>query len=88
MHIIGDRVWKKANAGFVGSALRCLIPDTPENREHLKDPEPCFCDIAGCTCWPTLWALDADDKPFPNPVCHVSDCQMEPLRGPDDPARP
>ena len=73
---IGDKVRKKPNAGFIGEPLVCVIPDVREN----QDPPPCFlCDNPDCNEWPTLWALDAEGKPFGPGVCHVSECELEPV---------
>jgi len=73
-HKIGDVVRKKINAGFIGEALTCVIPDLPENHE---EPELCcLCDDPDCVCWPTLYVVNAYGAEI-GMACHVSDCEME-----------
>jgi hypothetical protein len=70
---IGDRVYKKAGAGFIGWPAICVIADNPEN----KEPEPCFiCDDEGCVEWPTCFMYDESGN-YDGTACHVSECQME-----------
>jgi len=73
---IGDKVYKKANAGFIGWPAACIIPDEPEN----KEPEPCpLCDDEDCVSWPTCHMYDESGN-YDGMAYHVSECQMEPIK--------
>jgi len=70
---IGDKVKKRAGAGFVAEQVICIIPDVPEN----QDPDPCLiCDDEKCKEWTTLYVINNDDM-IDGHAYHVSDCQLE-----------
>lgn len=70
----GDIVWKKRNAGFVGTPF--LVQIQPETDSEWSG---CMMDCGDPDCreWCTCWECDATGKPLGGVACHVSECQME-----------
>ena len=77
---VGDWVWLRPGAGFVGESwrLKAEIIDAPENFDD--DLLSCFlCDDPDCREWETLWTEpDGEPGTFGRRYMlpHVSECQM------------
>ena len=70
---VGEIVWKKANAGFIGERLIIKIPD-----DQLDNTGYCMlsCGDPDCVEYANLYVLNADGS-YRGDCCHVSECQME-----------
>ncbi len=77
LHKIGQIVWKKSNAGFVGTSGRYLIPDIEENQPNQLFPDLYWYENEDCLEWNTLFELDENNNETGNMAYHVSDCQLE-----------
>lgn len=79
---VGDWVRLKPQSGFVRDSDR-FIAEIREDGEVLLCLLPCG-DIC-CREWSTLWtAPDPLDGGKRQVLCHVSECRMLDIKGPDD----
>ena len=73
---VGDAVWLRANAGFVGDSNRLQAEIRPED-ETMAAGCVMNCGDPDCREWETLWTEpDPLDNGKRHTLCHVSECLM------------